>query len=216
MSEIRKGRRRPLRAEAAAPSPPRLEVAPAPHLVEQRADHAPDDDRRAHRPRAGGDHGARACSAGTPSSRSGSASLSCLAAEAVFMSWRGRRPTLGDGSAAVTGVILGLSLPASAPWYVGVVGVGRGHRPRQGRLRRAGPQHLQPRHGRPGLRDDLRSPAALGAGAYVIADVHMEVVTQATPLTAAKQARRRVTGAVAAVPRQTSTARSARPAPWPA
>ena len=42
---------------------------------------------------------------------------SCVVAEAVFADWR----RLGDYSAAVTGLILGLSLPWSAPWYVGVV-----------------------------------------------------------------------------------------------
>ena len=29
---------------------------------------------------------------------------------------------MGDYSAVITGVILGLSLPAAAPWYVGVIG----------------------------------------------------------------------------------------------
>ena len=36
---------------------------------------------------------------------------SCLVAEALFTAWRGRKQSLGDCSAAVTGVILGLSLP---------------------------------------------------------------------------------------------------------
>ncbi|NQT14458.1 MAG: RnfABCDGE type electron transport complex subunit D, partial [Planctomycetes bacterium] len=48
--------------------------------------------------------------------------LTCLAAEAVF-TWMRRKPApIGDCSAAVTGVILGLSLPWSAPWYVPVIG----------------------------------------------------------------------------------------------
>jgi Na+-transporting NADH:ubiquinone oxidoreductase subunit NqrB len=47
----------------------------------------------------------------------------CLAAEALFVKMRGRQAaaTLADCSAAVTGVILALSLPATAPWYVGVI-----------------------------------------------------------------------------------------------
>jgi electron transport complex protein RnfD len=49
--------------------------------------------------------------------------VSCLAAEALFVKMRGRKAaaTLADGSAAVTGVILALSLPATAPWYVGTI-----------------------------------------------------------------------------------------------
>jgi H+/Na+-translocating ferredoxin:NAD+ oxidoreductase subunit D len=45
----------------------------------------------------------------------------CLAAEALFTRMRNRSLTLTDCSAAVTGIILGLSLPATAPWYVGVI-----------------------------------------------------------------------------------------------
>ncbi len=47
--------------------------------------------------------------------------LVCLGAEAVFTRMRGRALSLGDLSAAVTGLILGLSLPATAPWYVGAI-----------------------------------------------------------------------------------------------
>lgn len=48
--------------------------------------------------------------------------VSCLAAEAVFTAMRRRAIRLGDCSAVVTGVILALSLPGTAPWYVGVIG----------------------------------------------------------------------------------------------
>lgn len=48
--------------------------------------------------------------------------LSCLVAEWLFMRMRGRRATLHDFSAAVTGMILAFSLPWSSPWYIGVVG----------------------------------------------------------------------------------------------
>ncbi len=47
--------------------------------------------------------------------------LACLGAEAVFTRMRNRPLSLGDLSATVTGLILGLSLPATAPWYVGAI-----------------------------------------------------------------------------------------------
>ncbi|MHC4294483.1 MAG: RnfABCDGE type electron transport complex subunit D, partial [Planctomycetota bacterium] len=47
---------------------------------------------------------------------------SCVAGEALFTAMRRRAATLGDLSAVVTGVILALSLPATAPWYVGCIG----------------------------------------------------------------------------------------------
>ncbi|HPC83080.1 MAG TPA: RnfABCDGE type electron transport complex subunit D [Thermoanaerobaculaceae bacterium] len=110
---------------------------------------------------------------------------SCLAAEYLFHSrLRGKPATLGDLSAVVTGAILGLSLPWSAPWYVGVIGsfaaIGFG----------------KVIFG--GLGMNLFNPAmvgrafvmisfsvVLGAGAYVSADVP-GVLSQATPLTAGK------------------------------
>ncbi|MFO7560447.1 MAG: RnfABCDGE type electron transport complex subunit D [Desulfobacterales bacterium] len=46
---------------------------------------------------------------------------SCLISEVIFVKMRGKAFTLKDGSAAVTGVILALSLPGTAPWYVGVI-----------------------------------------------------------------------------------------------
>jgi electron transport complex protein RnfD len=45
----------------------------------------------------------------------------CLAAEALFAFMRKRRPTLGDCSAIVTGMILALSLPWNTPIYVGLI-----------------------------------------------------------------------------------------------
>jgi len=44
-----------------------------------------------------------------------------LAAEMLFVRMRGRAATLKDCSAIVTGVILAMSLPGTAPWYVGVI-----------------------------------------------------------------------------------------------
>ncbi|MBF0302285.1 MAG: RnfABCDGE type electron transport complex subunit D [Desulfamplus sp.] len=47
--------------------------------------------------------------------------IASLAGEALFVSMRGRKVTLKDCSAAVTGIIIALSLPATAPWYVGTI-----------------------------------------------------------------------------------------------
>ena len=46
----------------------------------------------------------------------------CLIAEIIFTKMRKKLFSIGDCSAAITGIILGLSLPAPAPWYVGVIG----------------------------------------------------------------------------------------------
>jgi electron transport complex protein RnfD len=116
----------------------------------------------------------------------GICTLSCLAAEAAFMSWRGRRATLGDCSAVVTGVILGLSLPATAPWYVGVVAGGVAIGLGKVVFGGLGQNIFNPAMvGRAFVM--ICFPAALGAGAYVFASGDMEIVTQATPLTVAKQ-----------------------------
>ena len=111
---------------------------------------------------------------------------SCLLAEAVFTALRRRPLSLADGSAAVTGVILGLSLPGPAPWYVGLiagfvaVGIGKAV------------------FG--GLGQNVFNPAMVGrafvmiafsklvgAGGYVVADSSVHAVTQATPMTAYQQ-----------------------------
>jgi electron transport complex protein RnfD len=47
--------------------------------------------------------------------------VSCLAAEVVFVKMRGKPLSISDCSAAITGIILGLSLPGPAPWYVGFI-----------------------------------------------------------------------------------------------
>lgn len=50
--------------------------------------------------------------------------LSCVLAEALCLQWSGRRvaPVLFDGSAALTGWLLAMSLPPWAPWWLGVLG----------------------------------------------------------------------------------------------
>lgn len=50
------------------------------------------------------------------------ATLSCLAAEHLACRAAGRPTTIGDGSAAVTGLLLGLSLPPSLPLWMAAFG----------------------------------------------------------------------------------------------
>lgn len=112
--------------------------------------------------------------------------LSCLAAEETFTRMRGQPSRINDGSAAVTGVILGLSLPWSAPWYIAVIGsvvaIGLGKAVFGG----LGYNIFNPAMvGRAFVM--LSFPKALGAGSYVLAQSNLAVVTQATPLTVAKK-----------------------------
>ncbi|HDI59241.1 MAG TPA: RnfABCDGE type electron transport complex subunit D [Desulfobacteraceae bacterium] len=110
----------------------------------------------------------------------------CLAAEALFALMRRHRPPLADGSAAVTALILALSLPVTAPWYTAVIGsvaaIGVG----------------KALFG--GLGMNLFNPAmvgrafvmisfagALGAAGYQDPGSSIDVMTQATPLTAFQQ-----------------------------
>lgn len=116
--------------------------------------------------------------------------LTCVAAallaEMLFTRMRGRKANLGDLSAVVTGVILGLSLPGTAPWYVGVIaaaiamGIGKivfG-----------------------GLGMNIFNPAMVGrafvmiafagsmaASGYVASRLNIDIMSQATPLNAHKQ-----------------------------
>ena len=111
--------------------------------------------------------------------------LSCLAAEALF-TWMRRKPIpINDWSAIVTAMILGLSLPWSAPWYVpviaSVVAIGLG----------------KVVFG--GLGNNIFNPAmvgrafvmlsfakVMGASAFVAEKSGLTVVSQATPLSVAK------------------------------
>ena len=112
--------------------------------------------------------------------------LSCLAAEAAFNRLARKPSSLGDYSAVLTGLILGLSLPWSSPWYVAVLGslaaMGLG------------------KAAFGGLGCNIFNPAMvgrafamlsfareMGASAYVVLDSQLTVVTQATPLSLAKQ-----------------------------
>jgi electron transport complex protein RnfD len=116
--------------------------------------------------------------------------LVCLAAtviaEAVFTRLRSRPLELDNMSAVVTGVILGLSLPASAPWYVGVIGsvVAMGI----GKMVFGG------------LGMNIFNPAMVGrafvmiafagdmaASGYLLPGAGVDILSQATPLTLFKQ-----------------------------
>lgn len=111
--------------------------------------------------------------------------IACLAAEALFTRMRGRTIRLNDLSATVTGVILGLSLPATAPWYVGCIagGIAMGI----GKMVFGG------------LGMNIFNPAMVGRAFVMIAFAGslaasgymnsggIDILSQATPLTAFKQ-----------------------------
>lgn len=48
--------------------------------------------------------------------------LSCVAFEALFCKWMGKPSMVGDCSALLTGLLLGLNLSASTPWWICVIG----------------------------------------------------------------------------------------------
>jgi len=112
--------------------------------------------------------------------------VSSLAAETLFTRMRGRHSSLGDLSAAVTGAILALSLPATAPWYVGVIGSGVAIG--IGKIVFGG------------LGMNIFNPAMVGrafvmiafagnmaASGYILPGQGVDVISQATPLTAFQQ-----------------------------
>ena len=116
----------------------------------------------------------------------GSCVAGCLISEVAFSYWRGRSAPVTDLSAVVTGVILGLSLPWSAPWYVSVVAsvvaIGLGKAVFGG----LGQNIFNPAMvGRAFVMISFAS--VMGATAYVRAGAPLQILTQATPLTAAKE-----------------------------
>lgn len=114
--------------------------------------------------------------------------VSCILSEALFTHLRSRPQSLNDMSAAVTGTILGLSLAGTAPWYVGVIGtaVAMGI----GKMVFGG------------LGMNIFNPAMVGrafvmiafagdlaAAGYVrLGSSSVDIISQATPLSAFKQA----------------------------
>ncbi len=112
--------------------------------------------------------------------------LVCLGTETVCAWVRGRRTPIADFSAAVTGVILGLSLPWSAPWYVSVLGsvtaIGLG------KVVFGGLGHNLFNPAMVGRAFVMLSFASqMGASAYVAESADSDLLTQATPLSIAKQ-----------------------------
>ncbi|MGD8241507.1 MAG: RnfABCDGE type electron transport complex subunit D [Desulfobacterales bacterium] len=112
--------------------------------------------------------------------------ISCLAAEALFARMRGRAVPLKDCSALVTGIILALSLPGPAPWYVGViasfVAIGIGKAIFGG----IGMNIFNPAMvGRAFVM--IAFASALAASGYQDVNSSIDAVTQATPLDTFKQ-----------------------------
>ncbi len=112
---------------------------------------------------------------------------SCLCAEALFVKMRNKPFSLKDYSATVTGVILALSLPGTAPWYVGViasfVAIGIGKVLFGG----VGMNIFNPAMvGRAFVM--IAFASALAASGYENPQSAVDAITQATPMDAFKQA----------------------------
>lgn len=112
--------------------------------------------------------------------------VTSLAAEAVFTRMRARPFSLTDMSALITGLILGLSLPATAPWYVGCIGctvaIGIGKMVFGG----LGMNIFNPAMvGRAFVM--IAFAGSLAASGYILPGDGVDILSQATPLTAFKQ-----------------------------
>ncbi len=113
--------------------------------------------------------------------------VSALFAEWLFTKMRGRKASLSDCSAAITGVILGLSLPATAPIFVSViasfVAIGIGKIVFGG----LGMNIFNPAMvGRAFVMISFAS--LLGAGGYKDMGACIDIISRATPMDAFKQA----------------------------
>lgn len=112
---------------------------------------------------------------------------SCLVAELIFTSLMRRKGvTLGDLSAIVTALVLALSMPATAPWYVTVIAgfaaIGIGKAVFGG----LGMNIFNPAMvGRAFVM--IAFAGAMAASGYVDLSSQVDIITQATPLTAFKQ-----------------------------
>ncbi|MBT8339449.1 MAG: RnfABCDGE type electron transport complex subunit D [Desulfatitalea sp.] len=110
----------------------------------------------------------------------------CLLSELIFTRMRGRKATLNDLSAVVTGLILALSMPATAPWYAAVIAsaaaIGLGKIIFGG----LGMNIFNPAMvGRAFVM--ISFAGVMGAGAYESASGMVDVISQATPMNALKQ-----------------------------
>lgn len=110
--------------------------------------------------------------------------VSCLVFELIFTKMRGQTITLTDFSAAITGVILGLSLPATAPWWISVIGSGAGIGLGKVVFGGLGFNMFNPAMvGRAFIM--ISFAGVMGSSAYQLAE-GTDVMTQATPLADAK------------------------------
>ncbi len=110
----------------------------------------------------------------------------CLVSEFIFVGMRKKSLTLTDFSALITGVILGLSLPAPAPWYIAVVAsvtaIGLGKVIFGG----LGMNIFNPAMvGRAFVM--IAFASAMAASGYIDKSMSIDVMTMATPLNAFKQ-----------------------------
>jgi len=110
----------------------------------------------------------------------------CLGAETLFIKMRNKIVTLNDYSAAITAVILALSLPATAPWYVAAiasfVAIGIGKVIFGG----LGMNIFNPAMvGRAFVM--IAFASLLGASGYEYSGSSVDVLSQATPMDAFKQ-----------------------------
>ena len=111
---------------------------------------------------------------------------SCVVTEAVCTLLRGRKLSLGDLSAVVTGLILAMSLPAAAGtaggWHTAVIGSAVAIALAKILFGGLGQNIFNPAMvGRAFVM--LAFAGVLGAGGYVIEGASVDVVTQATPMT---------------------------------
>ncbi|MEE4608713.1 MAG: RnfABCDGE type electron transport complex subunit D [Desulfobacteraceae bacterium] len=110
----------------------------------------------------------------------------CLAVEALCAVMRRRRPPLADGSAAVTAIILALSLPATAPWYTAVIGSAAAIGIGKALFGGLGTNLFNPAMvGRAFVM--ISFAGALGAAGYQDPRSSIDILSQATPLTAFQQ-----------------------------
>jgi len=111
--------------------------------------------------------------------------VAAMAAETLFGAMRRRPLSLGDLSAVVTGLLLALSVPPAAPWYVAAVGAFAGIGFGKAVFGGLGQNIFNPAMvGRAFVM--IAFPAAFGAAAYIAPAVGADAVTQATPLAAFK------------------------------
>jgi electron transport complex protein RnfD len=111
----------------------------------------------------------------------------CLVSELIFVRLRGKNVSLKDCSAAVTGIILTLSMPPTAPWYAtaiaAVVAIGLGKILFGG----LGMNIFNPAMvGRAFVM--ISFAGVMGAGAYEATGTLVDAISQATPMNAFKQA----------------------------